>query len=152
MVPALADGTQHQGWVRVNGQVGIYSSTYGIGLWMPNSTCPQFYAGRNSNEYIQSNARADMTYRYATGGNVTIDQVNLDMIEFNTGSYVYLPDLNTCWGRVFHVKNMTGAAASVYVTNGNGIYSNTWINPFTLQHGDSITVHANQAYSGWIII
>jgi hypothetical protein len=82
-----------------------------------------------------------------------MDPATQDAVLFNTGSQIILPDLNACWGRVLIVKNILGTPASVYVSNGNGIYGGlNWTNPWTLQPGDCITVFACQAYSGWMII
>jgi hypothetical protein len=148
----MADGVQHLGWMRMNGACGIYNTTYGIGITFGDTIGPRFYAGSYApNELLQSHQRADMLYRVETGGNVTLG-VTTDLAVINTGTYVYLPDLNYVYGRVYYVKNVTGAAFNVYVTNGNGIYSTGWVNPYTLQQGESITVFASSGYVGWMIM
>jgi hypothetical protein len=148
----IADGVQHQGWMRMNGPAGIYNTTYGIGIQFTDGVAPRFYSGTYSGELMQSRGRHDTTHRIETGGNVTLNYTTTDGGCINTGSYVYLPDLNYAYGRVMWVKNMTGAAFNVYVTNGNGIYSTGWVNPYTLQQGESITVFASAAYVGWLVI
>jgi hypothetical protein len=150
----IAEGVIWNGWARVAGaNVGIINTSYGTGIYWADAIGPRIYGGSYApTELLQSHARHDATHRMETGGNVTINYTTSDGGCFNTGTYVYLPDLNYVWGRVFWVKNMTGAAFNVYVSNGNGIYTTGWVNPMTLQHGESITVVASQTYSGYCVI
>jgi hypothetical protein len=148
----FAAGPYTNDWFRVQGATGIYWSSYGIGWYVNDGGTPRFYQGSYNGEYVQTHSRNDSLNRIETGGNTTLNYTTSDGGCYNTGSYIYLPDLNLTYGREFWVKNMTGADFNVYVSNGNGIYSTGWVNPFTLHQGDSITVKASPQYAGWIIV
>jgi hypothetical protein len=141
-------------WLRINANGnGIYSTVAGTGFTFSSGDAgPKIYGGTFSSELVQSRARHDTYHRVGTGGNVTIDMGSYDGYAFNTGSYVYLPPITSYYGRTIFVKNMTGALANAYVSDGNGIYDTTWRNPFPLNQGDSITLFASPQYTGWLVI
>ena len=143
----IAEGVVWNGWVRMTGAQGIYNNTYGVGIFFNDTVAPRIYGGSFSGEYVQSRL-----WRHETGGNVTLNYLTTDMGLINTGTQITLPDLNLVYGRIYWVKNITGSNFNVYVTNGNGIYTSTWLNPMVLGPGDSITVFASNGYVGWMVI